>query len=87
MIFMRHPPKGMQVLDPSLVLPTMESECELHIQHQPELPGCARNLGQTLSRAGDYAKARHWLAIYLQHAPASDPEAVAEYQKAVDMAQ
>ena len=87
MVFMRHPPEGMQILDPALVLPTMESACESHIQHQPELPGCARNLGQMLSRAGDYTGAQHWLGLYLQLAPTKDPEAVSELQKAVNMAQ
>jgi len=81
MIFFRHPPENMPILDSSRVLPTIESECELHIQHEPWFPGCARNLGQMFSRTGDVANARRWLGIYLAHAPGMDPEAQADFQR------
>ena len=81
MIFFRHPPANMQTLDASHVLPAIESECELHIQHEPWFPGCARNLGQMYDRTGDFENARRWLGRYLEHAPGKDPEAQAEFQR------
>ena len=71
----------MPVLDSARVLPTIEEECELHIEHEPWFPGCARNLGQMFARTGDFVNARRWLGIYLAHAPGKDPEAQAEFQR------
>jgi hypothetical protein len=81
MIFFRHPPENMPILDSAKVLPTIESECELHIQHEPWFPGCARNLGQMFSRTGDFANGRRWLGMYLEHAPGKDAGAQAEFQR------
>jgi hypothetical protein len=83
-VFLRHPPEGMRILDSSEVLTAMESECDLHIQHEPQFPGCARNLGQILSNTGDFANARRWLGIYLEHAPGRDPEAENAFRKMVE---
>jgi hypothetical protein len=84
MVFLRHPPAGMPIPDSSQALRTMESECELHIQHEPQFPGCARNMGQMFSNMSDFSNARRWLGIYLAHAPGKDPEAENAYQKMVE---
>ena len=86
-VLLRHPPASMPVLDPSRMLSAMEAECALHIQHEPRFPGCARNLGQMFSNTGDFASARHWLGIYLEHAPGKDPEASEAFQKMVEAGQ
>jgi hypothetical protein len=83
MVFLRHPPDEMPVLDSSQVLATMESECDLHMQHEPQFPGCARNLGQIFSNTGDFANARRWLGVYLAHAPGRDPEAEEAFRRMV----
>ncbi|HEX3746506.1 MAG TPA: hypothetical protein VHW09_21360 [Bryobacteraceae bacterium] len=80
MVFLRHPPENVTVLDSARVLPTIEAECELHIQHEPWFPGCARNLGQMFARTDDYPNARRWLGVYLAHRVTKDPEAEAEFQ-------
>lgn len=82
-VFMRHPPPDVKVLDSAEVFNAMQSECAIHIQHQPQLPGCARNLAQWFEHAGDPSSARRWLGIYLEHAPAKDPAAEAELQRLV----
>jgi hypothetical protein len=87
MIFLRHPPENVTVLDSARVLPTIEAECELHIQHEPWFPGCARNLGQMFSRTGDYPNARRWLGLYLGHRVTKDPEAEAEFQRLLEAGQ
>jgi hypothetical protein len=74
-ILMRHPSPEMPSLGPQAVLTSMQSECELHIEHEPGLPGCARSLGQMFIHTGDLANARRWLRVYLDHIPESDPEA------------
>jgi len=53
----------------------MQSECALHIEHQPEYPQCARALGFMYAAAGEPKNARRWLALYLQHHEGSDEEA------------
>jgi hypothetical protein len=74
-IFMRHPPAGVPILGPSAVEQHMEAECETHIEHEPDLPGCARALGLMFTASNDPAKAVRWLGTYLRYAHGSDPEA------------
>jgi hypothetical protein len=74
-IFMRKAPPGVLPLALDRVFTSMESECALHIEHQPEYPGCARALGLMYASLGEPASARHWLSLYLQHHTGPDPEA------------
>ncbi len=74
-IFMRKPPPGIPPIARDQVFHSMESECALHIAHQPEYPGCARALGLMYASVGEPASARRWLSLYLQHHVGSDPEA------------
>jgi hypothetical protein len=74
-IFMRNPPPGIQPIARDQVFASMESECALHIENQPEYPGCARALGLMYASVGEAANARRWLSLYLHHHAGSDPEA------------
>ena len=80
-VFMRHPAAGMQVLDSARVFDAMQAECDLHIEHEPQYPGCARALGLMFASVGEPANARRWLEKYLEHVRGKDPEAEAEFQK------
>jgi hypothetical protein len=81
MIFMRHPPPGVEPLDSLRVLDHMEAECALHIEREPQYPRCARGLGQVLTRIGDFTRARRWIGVYLAHPHDPDPEAEQAYQR------
>ncbi len=84
-VFMRHPPAGIAPLDSLRVLDHMEEECGLHLEREPQYPGCARALGQVFARVGDLARARRWIGVYLAHAHRPDPEAEQEYQRLVGL--
>ena len=80
-IFMRHPPPDMRILASSQVFEAMQAECDLHIEHEPQYPACARALGLMFDNAGEPANARRWLGKYLEHVQGSDPEAESAYRK------
>jgi hypothetical protein len=84
-VFMRHPPAGIAPLDSLRVLDHMEEECGLHLEREPQYPGCARALGQVFARIGELARARRWIGVYLAHAHRPDPEAEQEYQRLVGL--
>jgi hypothetical protein len=81
LVFMRTPPPGVQALNSLDVLSHMEDECGLHIEHEPASPRCARSLGQIFTKIGDYARARKWVGIYLEHPHGPDPEAEQAYRR------
>jgi hypothetical protein len=83
MVFLRHPPPGMPVLQPLQALDHMEAECSAILEHEPEFPRCARTLGQVFSKVGDIPKARRWLRTYLDLPHEPDPEAETAYQNFV----
>jgi hypothetical protein len=66
-VLMRRPPPGVEPLDSLRILNHMEDECQLHLQHSPQLALCARSLAQVFTRVGDRSHARRWLEIYLEH--------------------
>ena len=67
LIFLRDLPPGMPALDASRLYDHLDAECRLHIEHDPDLPACARTLGDYFLRAGDRARARRALELYLEH--------------------
>jgi hypothetical protein len=79
-VFMRHPPPGVEPLNSLDALISMESQCAEHIQHLPEQSRCARGLGDLFARIGDTARARRWMAYYLEHRTEPDPEADSIYR-------
>lgn len=80
-VLMRQPPPGVQPIDSLRILNHMEAECELHLEHEPQLARCARSLAQVFTQVGDRPRARRWLGIYLEHPHAADAEAEAAYQR------
>jgi hypothetical protein len=84
LVFLRTPPAGVQTLNSLDVLTHMEDECGLHIAHEPETARCARSLGQIFTKVGDFARARKWVGIYLEHPHAPDLEAEQAYQQLIN---
>ena len=80
MVFLRHPPAGVAPLDSALVMSHLEQECGTHIEREPQYPRCARSLAQAFAKQGDFARARRWLGIYLDHWRQPDPEAQQAYR-------
>jgi hypothetical protein len=62
-VFMRHPPPGLKVLDSFLALAAMELQCRTYIDNDPGHPKCASGLDGLFTRIGDPARARKWRAI------------------------
>ncbi|HEY1493846.1 MAG TPA: hypothetical protein VGF49_04855 [Candidatus Solibacter sp.] len=81
LIFMHNPPPGVQPLNSLDVLTHMEDECAWHLAHEPQLGRCARSLGQTFAKVGDFQRARKWIGIYLEHPHPPDPEAETAYRQ------
>jgi hypothetical protein len=61
-IYMRHPPADVPVLNSIDVLTTMEKECAFYVQHQA--PACSRGLWDIFTKIGDRERARRWFQIY-----------------------
>ena len=75
-IMMRQLPSGVEPLDArTVVLPSLEAQCALHIRHDPGRPYCARGLAEVYSLLRDTRQAQRWIAFYLEHRNGSDPEA------------
>lgn len=72
-------PPGVPVLDTSRVLDHLYGECQMHMEHDPDLPGCARTLGDYFLRSGDRARARRALELYLEHPYPGDTDARRAY--------
>jgi len=80
-VLMRQPPPGVEPLDSLGILNHMEAECSLHLEHEPQLPRCARAMAQVFAQVGDQPRARRWLGIYLEHPHEPDAAAESAYQK------
>jgi hypothetical protein len=81
MVFMRRPPPGVAPLAPLAVFDHMETECGVHIEHEPQAPRCARALGQVFMKIGELSRARRWIGAYLAHPHGPDPEAEEAYRR------
>jgi hypothetical protein len=82
-VFMRQPPAGVQPLNSLEALHSVEMQCEQRVQHDPAHPRCARGLSDLYSFIGDAARARQWMAYYLDHRAEPDPDAERIYQQLV----
>lgn len=82
-VFMRQPPPGVQPLNSLSALAGLETQCAEHIRLVPDEPFCARGACQLFERLNDPARARRWMAYYLEHKIAPDPEAEREYTRLV----
>ena len=74
-VFMRHPPAGVQPLNSLDALGSIELQCREQVQHDPVRPRCARGIGELYAQIGDAGRARQWLQFYLDHRAESDPDA------------
>ncbi len=83
MVFLRDVPPGVPVLDKSRIFDHLEAECTLHVNRDPEFSLCARTLADLFLRAGDPARARRNLALYLEHPYGDDPQARQMYLRLV----
>jgi len=80
-MFMRHPPAGVQPLNGlTALLPSLEQQCREHMRHDPSRPRCARGLGELYAFEGDGARAEEWMRDYLSRLHQPDPEAEKIYQ-------
>src|SRR5450432_2007170 len=74
-VFMRHPPAGVQPLNSLEALGSIELQCREQVRHAPDKPRCARGIGELYAQIGDRQRARQWLQFYLDHRAESDPDA------------
>jgi len=74
-VFMRHPPAGVQPLNSLEALGSIELQCREQVQHDPAKPRCARGIGELYAQIGNAGRARQWLQFYLDHKAEADPEA------------
>jgi hypothetical protein len=81
LIFLRNPPPDVTALNSLDVLTHMETECRLHLEHEPQYPLCARSLGDVFLKVGDTQRARRWLGIYLESLHGPDAAAEQAYQR------
>ena len=79
LVFLRDVPEGVPILARKEIVDHLEAECTLHVERDPEFSLCARTLGDLFLRAGDRARARRALGLYLAHPYADDPEAKRAY--------
>jgi hypothetical protein len=83
MVFLRDVPPGVPIIDKSKIFDHLEAECALHVNRDPEFSLCARTLGGLFLRAGDPARARRNLALYLEHPYGDDPQARQMYLRLI----
>ncbi len=61
-IYMRHPPPDVRVLDSFNALAGMEEQCAFYAEHGQ--PACARGLSDIFVRVGDRDRARKWAELF-----------------------
>ncbi len=69
-------------LEKARVLDHLENSCRIYIEHDPELPNCARTLGFLFLQGGNRQRARANFSLYLENIPYSDPEAEDAFRRA-----
>lgn len=80
-VFLRHPPPGVQPLPTAQIFASMEAQCQATLDHDPARPRCARGLANLFRNAGDMARARRWMGLYLDHRTDHNPADDALYQQ------
>ncbi|MEO8597106.1 MAG: hypothetical protein ABI759_27555 [Candidatus Solibacter sp.] len=80
-IFMRQPPPGVTPLPSPRIFDSMESQCQVILDHDPARPRCARSLANLFRNMRDLARARRWMGLYLEHRPDGDPADDLFYQQ------
>jgi hypothetical protein len=64
-IYMRHPPPDVPVLNTFDALAGMEEQCQYLVDH--DNPACAQGMIDVFTRVGDGARLRKWTNIYRDH--------------------
>jgi hypothetical protein len=64
MLFMRHPPAGVQPLNSLEALTSIENQCRAQIEHDPTKPACAKGIADLYSLIGQTARANQWMSFY-----------------------
>ena len=85
LVYARDVPENHALIDQHAISKTrvgdhLESACRTYIEHDPELPNCARTLGLIFSTAGERERAREALALYLGKIDYPDAEAQRIYR-------
>lgn len=82
-VFRRHPPAGSPVIANKFgtVLNHLDKECAAYIDSAPDMPLCARTLGDYWMRFGVKDRARRMLQLYLSHAHKPDVQAEQALQR------
>jgi hypothetical protein len=62
-VFLRKLPPGVQPLNSLEALTSMESQCTIHLQHDPAHPGCAAGLADLFQKIGDPVRASKWAGV------------------------
>jgi hypothetical protein len=67
MVYMRHPPPDVQVLNSLEALGALETQCTTFISHDPGRPKCALGLAGLFARIGDPVRAHEWRLTYARY--------------------
>ncbi len=62
-VFMRHPPVGVQPLNSLEALHSIELQCQQQVQHDPAHPLCAHGIDELYAQIGNPALAQRWQQI------------------------
>ncbi|MEO8372253.1 MAG: hypothetical protein ABI806_23910, partial [Candidatus Solibacter sp.] len=63
-LFMRHPPPGVQPLNSLQALQSIEMQCQTQVEHDPKQPACARGLADFYTLIGEKPRATQWMTFY-----------------------
>ena len=66
-VYLRNPPAGMRSLPSPEIFISLEAQCRVILNNDPNRPRCARSLGRLFARMGDAGRARTWMGAYLEH--------------------
>ena len=85
MVYARDVPENRALIEKHAIAKTrvgdhLESACRTYIEHDPELPNCARTLGLIFSNSGERERAREAMALYLRNIDYTDAEAERVYR-------
>jgi hypothetical protein len=62
-VFMRHPPVGVQPMNSLEALHSIELQCQQQVQHDPQHPLCAHGIDELYAQIGNPALAQRWQQI------------------------
>ena len=74
-------------MDQTVLLRSLDAQCDEHIRHDPGRPRCAFGLGELYAARGMTGSAQEWISRYLslQHSPDREAERIASSLKLADL--